>query len=107
MDLFVRKNSKKTCRTQEIKAKITQLLSLNEDVTVMVTELNCQDNCCPEVETVIALFTPGKPKIQATLPSSVEELTDGEIERLCRNIQNNPDHYQASPGAANGNNQPH
>ena len=75
-------------RTQEIKARVTQLLSLSDDVTVMVTELNCQDDDCPEVETVVAIFEPGKSKIQTTLHSSVEEITDAEIDGFCRNAQN-------------------
>ena len=88
MDLFAQRNPKKMKRTQEIKARVTQLLSLSDDVTVMVTELNCQDDDCPEVETVVAIFEPGKSKIQTTLHSSVEEITDAEIDGFCRNAQN-------------------
>ncbi len=100
MDLFAKRNPEKIQRTQEIKARVTQLLSLNDDVTVMVTELNCQDDDCPEVETVIAIFEPGKDKIQITLHSSIEEITEEEIERFCRNAQNNPQPTEASLGAS-------
>src|SRR5580698_880973 len=90
MDLFAKRNPEKIKRAQEIKAKVTELLSLNEDATVMVTELNCQEEDCPEVETVIAIFEPNKPKVQTTLHSSIEEITDDEIERFCSNVQGTP-----------------
>ena len=90
MDLFAKRNPEKIQRTQEIKAKVAELFSLNEDATVMVTELSCQDADCPEVETVIAIFEPNKPKVQTTLHSSIEEITDDEIGRFCSNVQGTP-----------------
>jgi hypothetical protein len=105
MDLFAKRNPEKTRRTQEIKAQVTERLALNEDVTVMVTELNCQDEDCPEVETLIAIFEPNKPKIQTTLHSSIEEITDDEIERFCRNMQSNHQQSEAPLGAADKTNQ--
>lgn len=89
MDLFAKKNPKKIERNQEIKNRIIELLELDDDATVMVTELNCQDEDCPEVETVIALFRPGLPEVKSTLHSSIEEITDNEIERFCQNVQTN------------------
>jgi hypothetical protein len=105
MDLFTQRNPKKMQRTQEIKARVTQLLSLSDDVTVMVTELNCQDDDCPEVETVVAIFEPGKSKIQTTLHSSLEEITDAEIDEFCRNAQKTPQQPESSLGASGENNQ--
>ena len=88
MNLFAKRNPEKGLRTQQIKAIVAELLELDQDVTVMVTELNCRDDDCPEVETVIAIFRPEQPKVQITLHSSIEELTDAEIERSCRNVEN-------------------
>jgi hypothetical protein len=87
MDLFAKRNPEKGRRTQQIKARVAELLELNQDATVMVTELNCQDDDCPEVETVIAIFRANQQKVQITLHSSIEELTDTEIEQACRDIQ--------------------
>jgi hypothetical protein len=56
MDLFAKRNPEKGRRTQQIKAQVAELLELDREATVMVTELNCQDDDCPEVETVIAIF---------------------------------------------------
>lgn len=103
MDLFAKRNPEKSQRTQEIKSRVVRLLGLNEDATVMVTELNCRDEDCPEVETVIAIFQPGRPKLQATLPSSIEDLTGEEIERFCRNMRTDLQKAEAaaSPSEAN------
>lgn len=89
MDLFSKKNPVKSARSQEIKARVAVLLRLCDDATVMVTELTCQDEDCPEVETVIAVFRPGREKLQATLHCSIDEITEEEIERFCRKVQNN------------------
>jgi hypothetical protein len=89
MDLFAKKNPVKGVRSQEIKARVTAFLELSDDATVMVTELTCQDEDCPEVETVIAVFHPGLEKVQATLHCSIDEITEDEIEQFCRRVQNN------------------
>ena len=100
MDLFQKKNPEKGLRAQEIKVRVTQLLSLDDDATVMVTELNCQDEDCPEIETIIAVFRSGQAKLQTTLHSSIEEITDSEIERFCRNAQNGLEQAGAFKGAS-------
>jgi hypothetical protein len=87
MDLFTKRNPEKSRRTTEIKMRIVDLLQHDQEATVMLTELNCQDEECPEVETVVAIFKPGQQKIQVTLHSGIEEITDQEIEHFCRNLQ--------------------
>jgi hypothetical protein len=88
VDLFAKKNPERERHTQEIRKKITDLLGLPPEATVMVTELNCQDEDCPEVETVIAIFQPGLERFQATLHASSDEISDSEIESVCRNFRN-------------------
>jgi hypothetical protein len=104
MDLFAKRNPEKGRRTQQIKAQIIELLELDQDATVMVTELNCQDDDCPEVETVIAIFRPDQPKLQITLHSSIEELTDTEIEQACRDIQSKSNPAEETTVASEQNN---
>ncbi len=104
MDLFAKRNPAKSERSQEIKAQVSKLLDLSEDTMVMVTELNCQDEDCPEVETVIAIFLPGRPKIQATLHSSIDEITKDEIERFCQNVQDKLQESEVAAGASEENN---
>lgn len=104
MDLFAKRNPGKSQRSQEIKAQVSQLLDLSENTTVMVTELNCQDEDCPEVETVIAIFLPGRPKIQATLHLSIDEITKDEIERFCQSAQNSLQEAEVAAAASEENN---
>ncbi len=100
MDLFAKRNPGKSQRTQEIKAQVASLLHLNGEATVMVTELNCQDEDCPEVETIIAVFEPGQPKIQVTLHSPIDEITKDEIEHFCKNAQSKPQMDEVVAGAS-------
>ena len=90
MDLFAKRNPEKGRRTQQIKAQVAELLELDQDATVIVTELNCQDNDCPEVETVIAIFRANQQEVQFRLHLGIEEITDAEVEQFCRNVQNKP-----------------
>ncbi|MFT4111291.1 hypothetical protein [Silvibacterium sp.] len=87
MNLFAKKNPEKMQQTQVIKRRVIELLELNDDATVMVTELNCQDEDCPEVETVIALFRPGVAEIKSTLHSSIEEISEEDIQNLCQSVR--------------------
>ena len=104
MDLFAKRNPEKGQRTQQIKAQIIELLELDQEATVMVTELNCQDDDCPEVETVIAIFRTHQQKIQITLHSSIEEITDAEVQQFCRNVQNKPNQPEETTVASEQNN---
>jgi hypothetical protein len=88
MDLFAKKIPENAQRSQQIKMHVAKLLGLEEEATVMVTELNCQDEDCPEIETVIAIFRPNQTKLQITLHSGISEITDVEIEKLCLDIEN-------------------
>ena len=103
MDLFAKRNPEKSHRTQQIKVRVAELLELDQDATVIVTELNCQDDDCPEVETVIAIFRPNQPEIQITLHSGIEEITDAEIERSCRDVQSNSTHPEEAAVASEQN----
>jgi hypothetical protein len=43
-----------------IKALVRNRLGLGDDATLMVSELRCHEDGCPDVETVIAVMTGGK-----------------------------------------------
>jgi hypothetical protein len=103
MDLFAKRNPEKSRRTQQIKAQVAELLELDQEATVMVTELNCQDDDCSEVETVIAIFRANQ-QIQITLHSGIEEITDAEVEQFCRSVQNKPNQPEEITVASEQNN---
>lgn len=82
MDIFANPHSKAQ-RVGEIKDLVVRSLRLDSDAAVMVTELQCQEEDCPPLETVIAVFSVARPKIQLKLHRSLAEVTDEEIARAC------------------------
>jgi hypothetical protein len=47
---------------ENLKRWTAEALRLSEETPVMVTELRCAEEDCPDVETVIAVLTPGRPR---------------------------------------------
>jgi hypothetical protein len=82
MDLFARPTSN-AMRIAEIKACVVRSLGLSEEATVLVTELQCREEGCPPLETVIAVFRPGGPKLQLKLHQPLAEVADQDVARLC------------------------
>ena len=56
MNLFGQKPSHDPAVTARVKDWVREVMSLPDDVTVMVTELRCAEADCPDVETVIAVL---------------------------------------------------
>lgn len=58
-------NSQKQSDPQQIvqvKSWVSQAFDLSEDISVMITQLQCTEEGCPPIETVIVIMeTPGKP----------------------------------------------
>ena len=47
----------------QVKSWVSQAFDLSENVSVMITQLQCTEEGCPPIETVIAIMeTPGKPR---------------------------------------------
>lgn len=88
MDLFnsarSRSASRSTQQTDAIKAQVTAELGLLESSTVMVTELTCEEEDCPDVETVIAVFRPPLSTLRIKLPLPISGVTTRDIEAACR-----------------------
>jgi hypothetical protein len=59
------------------------IFSLDEEATVMVSELACLEEGCPPVETVIAVFRPAMPKLQFRLHRPMAEITAHDIQETC------------------------
>ena len=59
-------NSQKKSDPQQlvqVKSWVCQAFDLSEDIAVMITQLQCTEEGCPPIETVIAIMeTPGKPR---------------------------------------------
>jgi hypothetical protein len=83
MDLFSGRSPRTSDHTSEIKAQITAALGLNDEATIMVSELACMEEGCPPIETVIAVFRPAMEKIQFRLHRPIAEITTHDIEQMC------------------------
>jgi len=83
MDLFSSRGPRYAERANEIKAQVAVVLGLDEEATVMVSELACMEEGCPPVETVIAVFRPAVQKLQFRLHRPIAEITTRDIEEMC------------------------
>jgi hypothetical protein len=83
MDIFFGRGSRSSERANEIKIQVAAELGLDEETTVMVSELACMEEGCPPVETVIAVFRPGMPKLQFRLHRPMAEITAHDIQEMC------------------------
>jgi hypothetical protein len=83
MDIFSSRNSRSSERSNEIKAQVAAALGLDEEATVMVSELACMEEGCPPVETIIVVFRPATDKLQFRLHRPISEITAHDIEEMC------------------------
>jgi hypothetical protein len=86
VDIFMPKRPRNTVRLEAIKQQVADSLRLPEDAMVMVTELTCEDEDCPDVETVIAVLRQGQPKLQAKANSVIDSLSYADVQALCEKL---------------------
>jgi hypothetical protein len=83
MDIFSSRGLRSSERSNEIKAQVVAALDLDEEATVMVSELACMEEGCPPVETIIAVFRPTMDKLQFRFHRPIAEITAHDIEEMC------------------------
>ena len=65
MSLFSQSRPKSNpAALQQLKAWVYDLLKLDPEVPISVSQLQCQEPGCPPIETAITLFEPACPAIQ-------------------------------------------
>jgi len=67
---------------RRLKAWTTEFLGLDENATVLVTELTCTEPGCPPLETVIAVLRPGSSSDKRKMHRAAREMTRADIEQL-------------------------
>ena len=60
--------------TTRVKDLVRKVWSVPEDVIIMVSELRCYEDSCPDVETVIALLSNDREPIKVTINKPMAEL---------------------------------
>lgn len=82
MNLFGGKRTIPVDQADRIKAWARAVFHLNDETTVMVTELECREPGCPPIETVIALLKgPGNTQ-QYKIHKIANEVGLSDIEEL-------------------------
>lgn len=66
-------------KTRQIKAWVKEILQLEHDVAVSVTELACRDEGCPDVETVVGVMHPGQPIQTLRVHLPISEITRDDL----------------------------
>lgn len=71
-------------KTQQIKVWTREVLYLDDEVVVSITELVCRDNDCPDIETVIGIMRPGEKIETIRIHKAIAEV---ELADLVRHVQ--------------------
>lgn len=78
-DILQSRGSGNPAQTQRIKQWVRETFELNDDVSVMVTELQCSEPGCPPLETVIAIMGADKTKKQHKLHKALGAVTRADV----------------------------
>ena len=65
--------------TRRLKDLTRQVLKLDEDSAVTISELACRDPGCPELETIIAVLRKGEPPKFARIHKPLLEVTASDV----------------------------
>ncbi|NJK81855.1 MAG: hypothetical protein HC893_12510 [Chloroflexaceae bacterium] len=65
-----------------IKQWVSATFGLDDQTTILVTELRCSEPGCPPLETVIALLRPNRPPQQYKLPQALPDITAADVAAL-------------------------
>jgi hypothetical protein len=75
-------------QVMQIKQWVLETFELTEDMSVLVTELQCTEEGCPPLETVIAILEgPGQTR-QYKLHKALVEVTLLDVAALAKNYSN-------------------
>ncbi len=83
MNLFTQKQ--KSSNSSNVKDWTREALGLDDDAIVMVSELQCHEEGCPPIETVIAVMRTGEEKQMFKVHKATDELTKDDVEQATRN----------------------
>ncbi|MGD1918447.1 MAG: hypothetical protein ACFCAD_05915 [Pleurocapsa sp.] len=78
MNLFAKSNQKTNSKSiQQIKDWTYQRLNIDSEITISINQLQCHEQGCPPVETVIVVMT--SPPQQYTIHQPISEITEIDI----------------------------
>lgn len=78
-------------RTADIKAWIRTAFSLSDDIVIVVSEIACREEDCPDIETVIGIMRPGEAIEALRIHKPVSEIAHDDIVALTMDAGNSAD----------------
>lgn len=93
MNLFGGKRTIPADQADRIKAWTRTVLHLNDETTVMVTELECREPGCPPIETVIAVLKGPGDTQQYKIHKTATEVGLSDIEEVAVNEESHHDQH--------------
>tara|TARA_A200000113_G_scaffold215493_1_gene219871 strand:- start:3 stop:311 length:309 start_codon:yes stop_codon:yes gene_type:complete len=69
-------------KVRKIKEALGENLSIQNNATITVTELNCLEEGCPPVETVVALLKAGSDSLQHKIHKPVAEFKAADLTEI-------------------------
>jgi hypothetical protein len=93
MNLFGGKRTIPAEQADRIKAWTREVFHLNDETTVMVTELECREPGCPPIETVIAILKGRGNTQQHKIHKTANEIGLPDIEDLAVKEESHHDRH--------------
>ncbi|MDP4797142.1 MAG: hypothetical protein NWR87_09545 [Rhodospirillales bacterium] len=81
-DILGLSKPKSTGEGQRIKSLIRARFGLDADMPVMVSELRCHEDGCPDVETVIAVMSGPDQRETWKIAKPMTDISEGDIVKL-------------------------
>jgi hypothetical protein len=77
------KKQPNTSKVRAIKGILSRALCLKDTDIITITQLNCQEEQCSPVETVIGLLRSNMPQLQHKISKSIDTINNEDLKHLC------------------------
>ena len=85
LGLFKRKPPADPEVTARLKLWVGTLMGLSDRDTIMLAELACRDEGCPDLETVITVVRADRRRFELRFPGAMAQVTEADVQSLSRN----------------------
>lgn len=82
MDFLTPRAPHDPAQIARIKTWATEVLGVDHDATILVTELRCTEPGCPPLETVIAVLRDGGAPEQHKIHRAIADVVEADVKRL-------------------------
>lgn len=84
MNLFTQNQSKtEPAKVQQLKTRIYELLRLDQETTISISQLQCKEPECPPIETAVTILT--QPIQQFKIHKAIAEIEQSDLVQAFKN----------------------